>query len=122
MPRAHRDERVNGRDFDRRTELPVGPGVRPQHRDREAARRRRFTSVLHTRWGRCRAAVFHGCPGFDGAVTKAVSVNEHAGSAPPRFAPLADRYSYGRDLGFMGEPRVNVLEVNLALDRQYLTT
>lgn len=36
-----------------------------------------------------------------------------------RVAAVIEAMAQGRDLGFLGEPRVNVLLVNLALDRQF---
>jgi len=39
------------------------------------------------------------------------------GVSPERIAPLIEDQLEGRDFGFLGEPRVNVLLLNLALDR-----
>ncbi len=39
--------------------------------------------------------------------------------APERLEAVIQDYLQGRDLGFLGEPRVNVLLLNLALDRHF---
>jgi potassium-transporting ATPase KdpC subunit len=41
------------------------------------------------------------------------------GVNPARIAATLEAMTSGRDLGFLGEPTVNVLELNLALDRQF---
>jgi K+-transporting ATPase ATPase C chain len=41
------------------------------------------------------------------------------GISPALVAAVIDQYTSGRDLGFIGEPKVNVLRVNAALDARY---
>jgi K+-transporting ATPase ATPase C chain len=44
------------------------------------------------------------------------------GVSPERVAQIVDANIEGRDLAFLGEPRVNVLVLNLALDQQFGAT
>ena len=41
------------------------------------------------------------------------------GISPEQVRQVAVRFVEGRDLGFLGEPRVNVLRLNLALDERF---
>ena len=53
----------------------------------------------------------------DGALWQAARVAKARGVAEERIKAVIERNVEGRDLGVLGEPRVNVLLVNLALDR-----
>lgn len=44
------------------------------------------------------------------------------GISDTQLRDLLARHTEGRQLGFLGEPRVNVLELNLDLDKQFPTT
>lgn len=46
-------------------------------------------------------------------------VAEARGVGPERIRRLVRQYTEGRQLGFLGDPRVNVLEINLALDQRF---
>jgi K+-transporting ATPase ATPase C chain len=58
----------------------------------------------------------HVSPGA--ALWQAPRVARARGVAVDRVRALVEEYTEGRDLGVLGEPRVNVLELNLALDRR----
>ena len=40
-------------------------------------------------------------------------------SARPPVRALVSKYTQGRNIGILGEPRVNVLLLNIALDEKY---
>jgi len=54
-----------------------------------------------------------------GALWQVSRIASTRGVARERIGGVIEAQTEGRDLGFLGEPRVNVLLVNLALDRQF---
>jgi potassium-transporting ATPase KdpC subunit len=60
-------------------------------------------------------------PGISPA-NAAIQVNRVATArhiSPATVSALVKQYTQGRTLGFLGEPQVNVLELNIALDEKY---
>jgi len=53
------------------------------------------------------------------ALAQAPRVAEARGATPDQIKQLIDAQTKGRELGFLGEPRVNVLALNMELDKRF---
>jgi len=53
------------------------------------------------------------------ALAQAARVAKARGVTPTQIEQFVSNHTTPRQLGFLGEPRINVLEINLALDRQF---